>query len=420
MSCSDSLSRVILSIVILLLLFDHFNIRHIFRDHRNTAKVTATHRLATLKSDIHSEVIPLISRTNFWGAWENLDCPDRVCFNPTLLGLPFRDSNNDGHFVVIARDPDNTTFHPSGDYGHFTGTRSICGSLLELAPSKNTTRYRWSPAERFSGRCHNTQTLEDVVHMDERFARDIPESQKDCFLTTGPEDPRIFYSHLGEPLLLYNSIGAAHSTQCRHFYLVDVRSVYPVLDGILDNSVNPAPIRYSHSVPVLYNNQTGLQKNWMPFSDATGNVYVHTDLIPQAIYKLSLPSGPARHPNFHSPASDLVTLEPVVKSDVYQNCILLALGLPNYELDNSLGNQPLVIHQATPFLDVVLCFYNEVLSGVCDPEDPDNRVYMGLFHVLHRGGGHRIYERRIITLKSTPPFEYVSISKPLMYRMIPF
>lgn len=360
-----------------------------------------------------------MSRSNFWGAWENLD---RVCFNPTFLGLPFLNSSENGQFIVVARDPDNTTFHPSGDYDYFTGTRSISGSLLGLPPSKNTTRYRWSPAKQFSRQCHTTQTLEDIVHMDEKFAREIPEEQKACFLTTGPEDPRIFYSHLGEPLLLYNSIGALHSTECRHFYIVDIRSVYPVLDEILEDSGKPALIRYKQSMPVLYKNQTGLQKNWMPFSDAAGNIYVHTDLIPQAIYKLSFPTSTTNYPTFHSPDTDLVTLEPIVNSSLYQNCILLALDLPDYELDNSRGDQPLVIHQATPFLDVVLCFYSEVLSGACDPEDPKNRVYMGIFHVLHRRDGHRIYERRIVTLKSSPPFEYVSISKPLMYctTLLPF
>jgi len=390
------------------------------RRHFSPARARPVSRsLALLKSGLDAQVVPILSRTNFWGTWENVDCEDRVCFNPTLLGLPFHDPSKNVPFVVVARDPDNTTFHPTDAWGYFTGTRSISGSLVDLPSAANASRYRWAPSDRFSLQCRSTHTLQDAVHMDpEKFPRKIPEGQRSCFLTTGPEDPRIFYSHLGEPLLLYNSVGAANSEHCRHFYLVDIRAVYDPLREILARGTNsPPPIRFRHSIPILYEGQKGLQKNWMPFSDVSGNIYFHTDLVPQTIYKLSPPTA-HKYPSFKSRFADLVTLEPVVKSTTYQNCILNALDLPNYELDNSLGNQPLVIHQATPFLEAVLCKYDEVRNGSCDPELPANRIYMGIFHVLHRGGDKRIYERRIITLESTPPFKYLSVSKPLMYSVV--
>lgn len=60
--------------------------------------------------------------------------------------------------------------------------------------------------------------------------------------------------------------------------------------------------------------------------------------------------------------------------------------------------------------------------GECDPNDAQNRVYIGLVHAVHKGNGdhyERHYERRLISLNSTAPFNYISISKPLMYCKFP-
>jgi hypothetical protein len=79
-----------------------------------------------------------------------------------------------------------------------------------------------------------------------------------------------------------------------------------------------------------------------------------------------------------------------------------------------------LIHQATPFLEVVLCSSTDVRSGACNEDDPINRLYLGIFHVLHSPDQRpRYYERRVVTLRPTPPFQYYSVSKPLIYRMVP-
>jgi hypothetical protein len=186
-------------------------------------------------------------------------------------------------------------------------------------------------------------------------------------------------------------------------YIVDLRSVYPILRDSLSDI--DAPTRFRESVPLIYANQTRLQKNWSPFTNAAGEVFLHTDLIPQTIYKLS--TGDAA-PTFSSSAADLARLELVVKSTVDRNCITMAVN-PDDNPDTNVE-----IHQSTPFLEVVLCTSDAVRSGACDPKKPENRLYMSLFHVLHNQS-RRFYEPRIVTLSSTEPFEYVSVSKPLMY-----
>jgi hypothetical protein len=371
-------------------------------------------------------VIPLASRTNAWGLKEDIDFVDRICFNPSLLSLPFTDSNPDNNatFVMVVRDLDNTVFVEEGNY--FTGTRSISAWLLQGPQIAGNSRYRWSPMERFANQAHSFNTLETVVTADEQLfppgTTAVVENY--CRSIAGPEDPRIFWSHLGEPLLMYNSIGAFNSIHCRHIYLVDLRSVYPGLNDTLAHNFQ-SPIRFRNSTPLIYPGQQGLQKNWAPFTDATGQIYVHTDLVPQRIYKIALPEN--NLPGYFSPGTELNILQPVIASSSPQNCVTKVLDLHRYAGENSSGDGEkstddpnVLIHQSTPFLEVVLCTSTDVLSGSCDEQDPRNRIYLGIFHVLHSPDQRpRYYERRVITLNSIPPFEYISISKPLIYRMTP-
>jgi hypothetical protein len=129
-------------------------------------------------------------------------------------------------------------------------------------------------------------------------------------------------------------------------------------------------------------------------------VFIHADLFPQSVYKLNV----GHTPTFSSPASELsLALEPVatyIPED--QNCISTVLE-----------NGP--FHQSSPFLEVILCTSAQVSAGSCDPNDHNNRIYIGVIHRVH-GIGHRpYYEPRIISLNSSAPFNYVSVSKPLIY-----
>jgi hypothetical protein len=98
----------------------------------------------------------------------------------------------------------------------------------------------------------------------------------------------------------------------------------------------------------------------------------------------------------------------VVSSSIENNCIVMATDQPR----NPDGRPR--IHQSTPFLELVLCNFEETTSGKCDPKDPRNRLYVGLIHLRHP---YRHYERRIVTFNSTYPWNYVSVSKPLLYCM---
>jgi|SRR5579859_7977371 len=377
--------------------------------------------LAILRTTFNPPTVPLISRRNFWGVSDEIEFPDRSCFNPTLLNIPSRPStNSNGSFVVVARDEARELW--VGDKLDYVIPRSIIACLLNLSEDDGGTQHRWSPMAQFGNRCHSLEQLEKVVSSNDTFFPKCNPSTHELWYehVQGPEDPRIFWSHLGEPLLVYNSHGASNSSLCRQMYLVDLRSVYPILRHILSDFDEPAPIRFVETVPLSYKDQTGLQKNWSPFTNAAGEVFFHTDLIPQTIYKLALPDNSV--PTFSSPAVDLVTVELVTKSAVLENCITLSLDRSGYSSirpgDHS--NRDIEVHQSTPFLEVVLCTSADALSGACDGDKPENRVYMGLIHIMHAPNRPRYYERRIVILNSTLPFRYISVSKPLMYCMTPF
>jgi hypothetical protein len=198
------------------------------------------------------------------------------------------------------------------------------------------------------------------------------------------------------------------SELCRHFYIVDLRAIYPAVADIIGASINPPPIRFSQSVPITYAGQSGFHKNWAPFTAANGDVYIQTHIVPQTIFKVKTDDSHTL-PNFDSQAHELINLEPVLRHPLDdENCLTIAFR----------GFRRKRLHQSTPFLDVVLCRSEDVRSGACDPDDPNNRVYMGLIHAqYHENPLPTLYEPRIVTMNSTYPFNFLSVSKPLVFCM---
>jgi hypothetical protein len=344
----------------------------------------------------------LVSRTNFWGFSEYVEFPPNGGFNPSFLSLPTNGLSN-GSFAVVAREEDPTLWEASPT----VRPRWILGALLDLTDSEfeASARLRWPMSSDFTNECHSVERLGALIHSDEVF---FPKCSEWAFPDVwfrnvqGPEDPRLFWSHLGEPLMIYNSISAEHSDLCRNIYFVDLRTVYAPVGDLLSTIAEPGPIRFPESVPLLYLDQIGFPKNWAPFTDTDGEVYFHTDLIPQIIFRLKLSSDSS--PTFSTPADRLPALELAINSSSSENCITWVGNRP--------PNPDFRVHQSTPFLDVVFCTYTDVVSGSCNPNDPANRLYIGLIHIIHPD---RFYERRIVTLNSTYPWNYVSISKPLIY-----
>jgi len=356
-----------------------------------------------------SPILVLSSLRNFWGRPDLIRYEESKTFNPSLLCLPYV-PNNDATYLSVARS--------EIDWDADVQSRNLIASLISERGYKQQIRYyrsRYFPRYTMVVTGYTEDKLESLVHSLDSFfpkcAAEIYDELPWYQNIQGPEDGRLVWTRLGEPLLIYNSVSPEESDLCRCMYLIDLRSVYPALELFLRGTERNPPIRFAHSVPLIYPYQVGISKNWAVFSNAIGDVFVHTDLIPQRIYKLNL-SGLDDLPWQDSPASDLAIMEPLPHDPTAdaQNCIALSLNQTD-------SDYPVELHQSSPMLEVVLCTSSQVRSGLCDPSDPRNRVFILLFHVVHRRGERNdlAYEPRIVTLNSTAPYNYISISKPLVY-----
>lgn len=326
----------------------------------------------------NSPIIPIYSQLDYWGRFHTIEFQDLKAFNPSLLTLPYAGEGMNATFVVVAREEYKWQWMD----GIYVQPRHVVASLLHLS---SDAQRRIAP--KLSPRIwsHSVERMH-LIHSNATY---FPKCEQDRDGQTsniqGPEDPRLIWSHLGEPLMIYNSVSPEDSDLCRHFYLVDLRSVYPVIREILSGSSDPAPIRFPESLPIAYRGQDGIHKNWAIFTTRAGDVFVHVHLIPQTIYKIN--NG----------------MEKVISHPRNEeNCITIALkGTPKPR-----------IHQSTPFLDVVLCRSDD---DSCDADDPNNHVYIGVIHAQHMISDARYYETRAVTLNYSLPFNYISISKPMLY-----
>jgi hypothetical protein len=302
---------------------------------------------------------------------------------------------------VVAREEDKLV----KVYDRDVRPRSILATLVHVPEFHPATQDRTPPRQLAVLQAPWVTRLGGVVRSDEIHFPKCDPMNEWLHGLQGPEDARIFWSSLGEPLLTYNSISPEHSDLCRVMYLSDLRVAFPNVRNILSESPNQAPLRFNESVPIILPYQEGTQKNWAPFTDANGDIYFHVTLIPQLIYKLKLTN---TIPTFSSPGPVLRRfLEPVVSQPREEkNCLQRALA----------GQK---VHQSSPFLDVILCTSADVHSGSCDPNDPRSHIYMGVINVVHNHLDPYFYEGRILTLNYMHPFNYVSLSKPLGYSTNP-
>jgi hypothetical protein len=364
-----------------------------------------------------SPILPLISRRNFWGRPDLIVYQTTNIFNPSVLCLPYVPNNHAVYVSVASREQ----IVEETDENTKVRRQDLIGAMILDKQNRKAyyDRSRYFPKNTPLARGYSDDKMQDLVHSTQTvFPKCARESHNHWQWPwyknmEGPENGRLVWSRLGEPLLIYLSVSPEESSLCRTLYLVDLRSVYPALDRFMAMTEQNPPIRFPHSVPLMYHGQVGFPRNWAVFTNAMDEVLIQTDLVPQRIFKLNL-EDPDNLPRHDSPASDLVIMEslPDLVADE-NNCLALALNQTN-------SLYPVDLHLSSPMLEVLLCTANQINSGFCDPSDPRNRVFITLIQVAHRRGytnDEVAYEPRIVTLSSTAPHDYLSISKPLVYRM---
>lgn len=80
----------------------------------------------------------------------------------------------------------------------------------------------------------------------------------------GAEDPRLFFTNDGQPLLIYSQTG--HSPMiCRAINIIDARVVVPELKEAMDKAGWKPPIRFTDQTDLIRSDQYNIEKNWAPF-----------------------------------------------------------------------------------------------------------------------------------------------------------
>ncbi|GAO51131.1 hypothetical protein G7K_5242-t1 [Saitoella complicata NRRL Y-17804] len=335
-----------------------------------------------LPSGPKRDVLPIVSRKHPWGAHGLVELGIGH-HNPSILRMP---PGTGALYVTVARSQYDTRIVQDIEGQPVDiDLRDILAALLEDDPTHNT--HAWPPDLNILYNTTQTTILPLIRSTSNVIRGCVPAAGWWFRHIPGPEDARLFWSALGEPLLTYNSPGSRDDL-CRQIYLVDARVVMPELNEALERiGWNDAhPVRLRHHFPLYWEGQGGLEKNWALI--AVGEeLYVHTDLAPRKVWSLG---------GYDTEKRQLV-LTPLHQDKTTSNCFT----------DIRNASDMLLPHQTGNFIPLTLCN-----RGECKPT-PENTVLTGFAHWKFGIPGQ--YERRVITLKSTPPFDYVSMSPPLTF-----
>ena len=348
-----------------------------------------------IKQQDKSYVTPLVSRADFWGLPRYLKLSkesEDSDFNPSLLLLG---SESDYAFVGVARGRE---WNEQVSATEWQANREMLGALVpDFTSQSQALQTRWDPKKQITVQGKSIEKLTRGL-VDFSGISDFGNCDDNGFghwyrHTPGPEDPRLFYTGTGAPLMIYNAPGKENTGRCRQQYLIDLRDVYPPVETVSSRSFGTRLwTSGDKSIGLVRPAQTEIEKNWAPFTVHDGHLYMHTDLVPQRVDRVV-------------PGQE--NLISVVDNPSYDNCLSRALNDTRPDGDAQL-------HQASPLLHVLLCRRTDPKCTLKSAKS----LLLGLVHIRHYPwtGPGSYYERRIVTWNPSPPFAYHSFSKPLAYR----
>ena len=335
----------------------------------HTAAKTSIDRLYPMSSKEPERVIMLSSVSDEWGAFGTVDrIEGQKSYNPTILSLP-RNSRYP-YLTIVRGDPLTSYFDKEGQVTVWK--KEIYAMMSRIAHPDDA---RWNPRalRRLTNEVNTLLPLS--TSSNHTFPSCGTEAPGKFYLNVqGPEDPRVFWSALGEPLLLYNSHSERFQDRhCRVMHIVDLRSIYPLLEEILEDLQDrPPPIRFPNSLAIEEEDQYYIEKNWLMFSDMLDPqaIYFHRNLAPRHLSQWSYQTHQLM-PSIHESTEDLEA----------NNCLHRLLPLTHQPKDIHVS-----LHQTTPPVWVVLCN-----RGDCSPSI-HNTVIVTLGHWSHKTEP-RYYER---------------------------
>ncbi|KAK9447217.1 uncharacterized protein V1518DRAFT_439016 [Limtongia smithiae] len=219
-----------------------------------------------------------------------------------------------------------------------------------------------------------------------------PAQRQFLALRSGLSDPRIFFSALGEPLMI---VGTNGKHNCLNQWIIDLRALIPELGERM--RLGDLPIRFAEMTEMTTPNIHEVDKNYFllhgPGSefDVTQD-FIHQDYLNRSISRL-IPAEEStwddmNFPNIANPAPELITSLLKKYSDTSKYASTL--------------------HQATNSLRVTLCDFP------CIPT-AHNTVIIEITHVKYKNVYELFYRRYVIVMNATAPFDVLGRTSNIMY-----
>ena len=337
----------------------------------------------------------------------SLKSESRVFWNPTIVALPYWSNNQ---YLIVSR------ILTDGNYQE----NVLCEANVCYVDSRNAR-----PGEK-------PCTADDLTHVGPTgglrcaslpVTLSVPptpaEKCEGKYLPytdiPGFHDPRIFWSGKGEPLMMVNTqyrfsspirellITLRSRYACFGLWIIDLRTLYPPLDHLLTSSPTMpslGPLKSYQTLTELTRNpassRSAMEKNWLMFFPASGEVYIHYDL-----------PDPRRGPRGRTFAKVLGNgLTTTNLTDPLEDPCLKELTEVEEPDEMKRGG---TWHQATNSLRLILC---NRADPSCKASD-DNTVF---FALVHRKFPNWLklplrYERFFIVWQAIPPFALIGISQ---------
>ncbi|KAK9454727.1 hypothetical protein V1511DRAFT_521856 [Dipodascopsis uninucleata] len=201
-------------------------------------------------------------------------------------------------------------------------------------------------------------------------------------LIQGHSDPRVFFSPVGEPLMIVGTNGKAN---CLNQWVIDLRALVPHLSK--EMRIEHVPIRYGKLTEMPRDKYNEIEKNWFIMWDERYVGYVQHETERRSV-QLWQPKSRTDLRNVAKPAPKCVT-----------NL------LQKYDDPSKFAND---IHQASNSLRVTLCDFP------CIPTI-HNTVLIEIMHVKYKNWLELYYRRYVVVMNATAPFNIIGRTSNLMY-----
>ncbi|KAJ9635476.1 hypothetical protein H2199_008479 [Coniosporium tulheliwenetii] len=300
----------------------------------------------------------------------------RVFWNPTVMSLPYWSPNQ---YLLVSRIVTDGTYQEN----------VICEANI---CHPNTTDLR--PGDQLCSE-------DDLTHLGGAVAKQCLGSMAPYTSIPGFHDPRIFYDGRGAPLMILNT---QSRYACFGLWLIDLRALYPPLEGLLASSPSfPSlgPLASYPSLTELTRNppetRGAMEKNWVVFGQGEEG-YISYELTPRRRTFAKLMGAGYTSLNLTDPAE--------------VSCLFDDPALDTTGIDGK-THRP-TWHQSTNSLQLVLCRRRD---PACVP-GAENTVFVTVVHRKHLNayGLPLRYERYVVVWTAHPPFSMVGVSRyPILF-----